>query len=31
MIFEKLETSLKDTAYKHILDGVFGGKTCTKI
>ena len=29
MILEKLETGLKETAFKYILDGVYGGKTCT--
>ncbi|CAD8119650.1 unnamed protein product [Paramecium sonneborni] len=31
MIFDKLEHLLKETLYKNILDGVFGGKTCTQI
>ncbi|CAD8116913.1 unnamed protein product [Paramecium sonneborni] len=31
MIFDKLENLLKNTIYKNILDGVFGGKTCTQI
>lgn len=31
MIFDKLENLVKDTAYKYILDGVYGGKTCTQI
>ncbi|CAD8084108.1 unnamed protein product [Paramecium sonneborni] len=31
MIFDKLENLLKNTVYKNILDGVFGGKTCTQI
>lgn len=29
MIFDKLENLLKETSYKNILDGVYGGKTCT--
>ncbi|CAD8179644.1 unnamed protein product [Paramecium octaurelia] len=31
MIFDKLENMLKETVYKNIMDGVFGGKTCTQI
>ncbi|CAD8206139.1 unnamed protein product [Paramecium octaurelia] len=31
MIFDKLENLLKETVYKNIMDGVFGGKTCTLI
>jgi len=31
MIFDKLENLLKNTAFKSILDGVYGGKTCTQI
>lgn len=29
MIFDKLEYGLKDTPFKYILDGVYGGTTCT--
>ena len=28
MAFDKIETALKDTPFKHILDDVYGGKTC---
>lgn len=31
MIFEKLETGLKKTPFKNILDSVFGGKTTTQL
>lgn len=31
MIFDKLENLLKGTAFKYILDGVYGGKTSTQI
>lgn len=31
MIFDKLEKSLEKTAYKKILDGIYGGKTYTII
>ena len=31
MIFDKLETSLKPTPFKYIMDGVYGGKTCTQL
>lgn len=29
MIFDKLETSIKPTPFRYLLDGVYGGKTCT--
>lgn len=28
MAFDKIETGLKDTPFKYILDDVYGGKTC---
>ena len=31
MIFDKLETALKPTPFKYLMDGVYGGKTCTKL
>lgn len=31
MIFDKLEKSLEKTAYKKILEGIYGGKTYTII
>ena len=31
MIFDKLETSLKNTPFKHILEGFYGGKNCTQL
>ncbi|EGR27434.1 hypothetical protein IMG5_196170 [Ichthyophthirius multifiliis] len=31
MIFDKLENSLKNTPFKKILEGVYGGKTCTQL
>lgn len=31
MIFDTIENLVKGTAYKYILDGVYGGKTCTQI
>ena len=31
MIFDKLENALKGTPYKKLLDGVYGGKTCTQL
>ena len=31
MIFDKLEKALEKTAYKKILDGIYGGKTYTII
>ncbi len=30
-IFEKLEYAMKETPQKHLLYGVFGGKTCSQI
>ena len=31
MIFEKLETALKKTSFKNILESIFGGKTTTQL
>jgi ubiquitin carboxyl-terminal hydrolase 34 len=31
MIFDKLETAIKPTPFKYLLDGVYGGKTCTQL
>jgi ubiquitin carboxyl-terminal hydrolase 34 len=31
MIFDKLENALRPTPFKFILDGVYGGKTCTEL
>ena len=31
MIFDKLETGLKNTPFRHILDSVYGGKTCQQL
>lgn len=31
MMFDKLESALKGTPYHHILDGIFGGKTCMQL
>ena len=31
MIFDKLETGLKQTPFRHILDSVYGGKTCQQL
>ncbi len=31
MIFDKLENALKGTPFNKLLDGVYGGKTCTQL
>ena len=31
MIFDKLENGLKSTPFRHILDSVYGGKTCQQL
>ena len=31
MIFDKLETGLKNTPFRHILNSVYGGKTCQQL
>ena len=31
MIFEKLENGLKNTPFQNILEGIYGGKTCTQL
>ena len=31
MIFDKLETGLKQTPFRHILNSVYGGKTCQQL
>ena len=31
MIFDKLETGLKSTPFRHILNSVYGGKTCQQL
>jgi len=31
MIFDRLETALKPTPFKNILESVFGGKTVTQL
>jgi len=31
MLFDRLENALNKTAYKYLLQGVFGGKTCNQI
>jgi ubiquitin C-terminal hydrolase len=30
MIFDRIETSLKDTKYKYLIQGIFGGKTVSQ-
>jgi ubiquitin carboxyl-terminal hydrolase 34 len=31
MIFDKLEKGIKDTPFRHILDNVYGGRSCTQL
>ena len=31
MMFDKIETAIKTTPFKYLLDGVYGGKTCTQL
>jgi ubiquitin carboxyl-terminal hydrolase 34 len=31
MILDRIETPLKTTPFKHLMDGIFGGKTCTQM
>jgi len=31
MIFDKLENGVKDTPFKHVVSGIFGGKFSTKL
>lgn len=31
MIFDKLEKGLKDTPFRHILDSVYGGRSCSQL
>lgn len=31
MIFDKIERGISNTPFKHILDGIFGGKTCSQL
>jgi len=29
MILDRIETAIKPTPFRYLLDGVYGGKTCT--